>query len=97
MVVANDRWHKCVIVGSRLGTGTLHRSKLVTTKQICAFVFAQPFCWFSYAVAHLISRSTLITSPLCMYKVISSYPTPINQTKILWYVPTVNNQNGLSQ
>ena len=25
----------------------------VTAKLICAFVFAQAFCWFSYAVAHL--------------------------------------------
>ena len=24
----------------------------VTAKLICAFVFAQAFCWFSYAVAH---------------------------------------------
>ena len=25
----------------------------VTAKLICAFVFAQAFCWFSYAVAHI--------------------------------------------
>ena len=27
----------------------------VTAKLICAFVFAQSFCWFSYAVAHNIT------------------------------------------
>ena len=30
----------------------------VTAKMICAFVFAQAFCWFSYAVAHFIFLST---------------------------------------
>ena len=27
----------------------------VTAKLLCAFVFAQAFCWFSYAVAHIMS------------------------------------------
>ena len=28
-------------------------SVTVTTKLVCAFVFAQAFCWFSYAVAQM--------------------------------------------
>ena len=28
----------------------------VTAKLNCTFVFAQAFCWFSYAVAHLPNR-----------------------------------------
>ena len=28
----------------------------VTAKLICAFVFAQAFCWFSCAVAHMFSE-----------------------------------------
>ena len=28
-------------------------------KMICAFVFAQAFCWFSYAVAHMIIAKCL--------------------------------------
>ena len=30
----------------------------VTAKLICAFVFAQAFCWFCHAVAQIVSRFT---------------------------------------
>ena len=31
----------------------------VTAKLICAFVFAQAFCWFSHAVAHMLICSNI--------------------------------------
>ena len=36
----------------------------VTVKLICAFVFAQAFCWFSYAVAHLRNKDLLLINDL---------------------------------
>ena len=33
---------------------TIHIAKTKAIKLICAFVFAQTFCWFSYAVAHFV-------------------------------------------